>query len=407
MKKILGLLLILLTLQACKTNYYTRKTYDFNKPVDTRDKKIDFQKKGKFKIDEITVANDFDGARMNAFSKINDTLYRVEIGPENYPINPSPWYAFKISSTVDKDIYLQLNYLHAKHRYNPKISSNRKDWKKIEALYYGVDSVSVSFPLHLNAKPQWIAAQKIINSTDVKHWVDSLSQNKFFQEQKIVGKSVLERDIPYFRIGEGSSENKKVIILLSRQHPPEVTGFMALQYFVSELLKDDALTRNFYKKYDIWVFPLLNPDGVDLGHWRHNAHGIDLNRDWAYYRQPEINAVTDFIIRKAKQGKNQVVLGIDFHSTFKDIYYVYNENISTQLPDFQQFWTSSIDRSVYPFKTKYVASDILQPVSKNWFKIQFDANGITYEVGDSTPERIIAKKSKAAAVALMDLLMGF
>ncbi len=62
---------------------------------------------------------------------------------------------------------------------------------------------------------------------------------------------------------------------------------------------------------------------------------------------------------------------------------------------------------VYPFFTRYIAGDLLQPVSKNWFKIQFDANGITYEVGDNTPERIIAKKSRAAAVALMDLLMGF
>ncbi len=407
MKKILGLLLVLLSLQACKTNYYTRKTYDFKKPVDTRDKKIVLQKKASFRIDGITVDNNFDGARMNGFSKVNDTLYKIEISPENYPINPSPWYAFKISSDVNKKIYLQLTYKHAKHRYNPKISRDRKNWQPIEALYYGVDSVSISFPVYVDIHPQWIAAQKIINSTDVKQWMDSLLQNKFFQEQKIVGQSVLGRDIPYFRIGEGSSENKKVIILLSRQHPPEVTGFMALQYFVSELLKDDAMTRNFYKKYDIWVFPLLNPDGVDLGHWRHNAHGIDLNRDWAFYRQPEIDAVTDFIIRKAKQGNNQVILGIDFHSTFKDIYYVYKDDIQTKLPEFQQFWTTSIDRMVYPFKTKYIASDILQPVSKNWFKIQFDASGITYEVGDNTPERIIAKKSKAAAVALMDLLMGF
>ncbi len=115
MKKILGLLLVLLSLQACKTNYYTRKTYDFKKPVDTRDKKIVLQKKASFRIDGITVDNNFDGARMNGFGKVNDTLYKIEISPENYPINPSPWYAFKISSDVNKKIYLQLIYKHAKH----------------------------------------------------------------------------------------------------------------------------------------------------------------------------------------------------------------------------------------------------------------------------------------------------
>ena len=39
------------------------------------------------------------------------------------------------------------------------------------------------------------------------------------------------------------------------------------------------------------VYPLMNPDGVDEGHWRHNTGGIDLNRDWAHYNQPETRQV--------------------------------------------------------------------------------------------------------------------
>ena len=35
------------------------------------------------------------------------------------------------------------------------------------------------------------------------------------------------------------------------------------------------------EKFRVLAFPLMNPDGVDLGHWRHNAGGIDLNRDWS------------------------------------------------------------------------------------------------------------------------------
>ena len=60
------------------------------------------------------------------------------------------------------------------------------------------------------------------------------------------------------------------------------------------------------------VFPLMNPDGVDLGHWRHNAGGIDLNRDWALYRQPETRLVADFIVKEVKTQKSQLVLGLDF-----------------------------------------------------------------------------------------------
>ena len=41
------------------------------------------------------------------------------------------------------------------------------------------------------------------------------------------------------------------------------------------------------------VVPLANPDGVEQGHWRHNAQGVDLNRDWDRFQQPETRALRD------------------------------------------------------------------------------------------------------------------
>jgi len=406
MQRFFTLLVYLFVFISCKSNYYVRQTHEYPKAFDTKNKKIGYQKKKLYQIGDVFADNRFAGARLNGFKQINDTLYEVYIKPENMPINPSPWYAFKIWAKRDKDIYIKLKYQKAKHRYTPKISKDRRHWQKIEALYYGVDSLSLNFPVHLSKQVQWIAGQEIINSNDVKKWIDSLAVNPFIKEHISIGKSVLGRSIPYFRIGEGSSKNKKVIVLLSRQHPPEVTGFKALQFFIDELLNKNDLTKKFYQSYDIWVFPILNPDGVDMGHWRHNANGIDLNRDWAYFRQPEIDAVTNFIVNKAKEGKNKVVLGIDFHSTFKDVYYVFDDSFHTALPDFNKYWTTSIDRLVYPHKTRkspYVAT---QPISKNWFYFQFQAEAMTYEIGDATPVNIIRKKSKASAISMMNLLLN-
>ncbi len=399
-------ILIAVLLTSCGSQYYTRQTYEYPKPIDTGNKTIVCQKPHIYQADNVFVDNNFDGARMNNFKQINDTLFQILITPENIPINPSPWYAFKIWSKYDKDIYIELKYKHAKHRYTPKISSDRKNWKNIESLFFGVDSVSVSFPVHLNKKTRWIAAQKIINSSDVNQWIDSLKNKTFFKETMSVGNSVLGRKIPYFRIGKGSSDNKKVIVLLSRQHPPEVTGFEAMQFFIDELFQKNKLTEKFFETYDVWVFPLLNPDGVDLGHWRHNANGVDLNRDWAYFRQPEINAITHFILNKAKKKGNKIVLGIDFHSTFKDVFYVFDDSFHSVIPDFNKYWTTSINRLVFPFFTKTSSYGATQPISKNWFYMQFKAEGITYEIGDNTSDEIIEKKSRAAAVSMMDLLLN-
>ncbi len=407
LKKVFPLLIFVFIVISCKSNYYKRNTFNYSKPVNTSDKKINRQKKGIFSIANVEVDNRFDGARMNAFSHL-DTLFQIDILPENIPINPSPWYAFQIKSKKkDTLIYLKINYPGGKHRYYPKISSDRIHWKEInrDSIHIAENKQSIIFRLSLSAQPVWIAAQPVINSHDVKKWMETLRKKSKVNNVKSIGKSVLNRDIPFFTIGTEKTKKKNIIILMSRQHPPEITGFKALQYFIDELLKENKLTDSFFKNNEIWVFPLLNPDGVDLGHWRHNAHGVDLNRDWAYYKQPEIEQVTRYIVNKAKEKKASVILGIDFHSTFKDVYYVYNDSVQSVLPRFHTTWTAGIDALLFPFHTKYAPGKLSSPVSKNWFYNQFKAEGITYEVGDETPENLIRKKAQTAAIMMMSLLI--
>jgi len=400
-------ILLLLSLFSCKSaDYYKYKTFDFPQKIDTSDRQIQRQKKDVFQIDDVLVDNRFDAARMNGFSKINDTVYQIEISAENEPVNPSPWYAFQIYSTQDKDIFLRINYVHAKHRYRPKISRDRIQWDTIPQalLTLPEDKSYIVFPLHLNTEKIYVAAQPVINTSDVKNWIQKLRENPLVTDVKSIGKSVENREIPFLKIGNNTTGKKEIIVLLSRQHPPEVTGFQALQYFIDELLQDNRLTHAFYNKYEVWIFPLLNPDGVDLGHWRHNAHGVDLNRDWAYYRQPEIKAVTQFIVNEAKKSRQKVVLGIDFHSTFKDVYYVYNNQIHSVIPDFNASWTYAIDR-LTPVETYYSPGAMNLSVSKNWFYRQFKAEGITYEVGDDTPVELVKRKAETAAILMMTALL--
>ena len=399
------IILSLLILSSCAGKYYVRQNFNYPKKVNTQDKKITFQNKKVYQIGSIFADNRFDGARLNHFTQVNDSTYQALIAPENTPINHSPWYAFKIWSTQPDTIYIQLKYVHAKHRYDPKISRDRKNWKAVTKFIYNTDSTAVTFKLPVSTQPEWVAAQKIINSADTRKWIESLKENPLIYDAVSLGKSVLNKDIPFFKIGTGTTSDKKIIVLLSRQHPPEVTGFMALQSFVNELLQNNPLTQAFYKKYEVWVCPLINPDGVDLGHWRHNAHGVDLNRDWAVYNQPETRAVTGFLINELAKHRNKLILGIDFHATFKDVYYVFNDSFHTVLPDFNKYWTTAIDHAVYPFHTKISPFGATQAISKNWFYKQFKAEGITYEVGDKTPEKMIAKKAAIAADNMMSLLI--
>jgi len=407
MKFVKIFIVFLVYLYGCSSGYrYT--SFKYPEPVNTVSKKIEYQPKKLFSLDGIFFDNRFDGARVNMAKKLNDSVIEIIIKPENTPVNNSPWYAFKIWSKSSKKQYVRLVYKNGFHRYRPKISKEGRNWVGLDSSAFSVsnDKKSILMKLTLDSLPLWIAAQPLINTRDVAQWIDSLQKsNNYCSGYESAGKSVLQRDIPFFKIGTNAGSGKKVILLFSRQHPPETTGFLALKFFIDALTREDQLSEKFFEQYEFWVFPLINPDGVDLGHWRHNANGVDLNRDWAYFRQPETRSIRDFILNKANSQRQKIVLGIDFHSTFKDIYYVNEATDYDFLKDFPRYWTNSIDRLVNSLSTYYDPTPIKKPVSKAWFYYQFGAVGITYEIGDDTPLQTIKQKSEAAAVSLMDLLI--
>lgn len=405
--------IILLLATSCRAHklyeQYKASTYDFPEPVDTQDHEIEIQKPEIFgdNDDGVFASNDFAGARLSGFSKLNDTLYQAVISPENLPINESPWYAFKIWSSNTRTVNLLLNYTYSKHRYYPKLSTNARQWSNIDTSNFKFlgDSTRALLKIDLKKDTLWIAAQEIIDSRMVEKWCEGLTVNSKVHLKKF-GKSKQGRPLLFLDIYQGKKANKETIVLLSRQHPPEVTGFMAMKAFVQELL-ECSNSADFFSKYRVMVYPLLNPDGVDMGNWRHNAGGIDLNRDWAYYQQPETRAVADHIVTEIKNNNNEVILGLDFHSTWHDVYYTLSrDQINTNIPNFRKKWFERIEKVLgnnYLINEK--PAGLGTPVSKGWFFTQFGAEGITYEIGDDTPRDFIQKKGQVSAQEMVNVLL--
>ena len=226
------------------------KTVSFKSPVDTTSKPILYQPKTTYKLLDVGVfaSNEFDGARLNGFEKINDSTASVIINPENLPINNSPYYAFKVWSNTSKPFYLTFTYPKGfKHRYVPKIK-NAGTWSVIDSLnVFKKDSI-VTIRLNLSPESQIVAAQEIQSSNDVKKWYSELaSSNTKVVKLKSIGKTQMGRDLPVLDIYKGSPRGKKLIVLLTRQHPPEVTGYYAFQSFLETILNDSAISERIFK----------------------------------------------------------------------------------------------------------------------------------------------------------------
>jgi len=248
--------------------------------VPTVNKPIQKQWKGIWAFNDSTTffTNNFDGARLNGVAKNGKDSYTVWITAENTPINVSPWYAFKVWSKNPRTIKVKLTYQDSRSRYYPKLSTDGINFSPIDSTNFkainpgegdfGIKAAPeiVELTLEINEKPTWVSAQELYTSKRVKNWIDSLSTKSFVSTYEI-GKSTENRPMQLLEINENA---KKALMIISRQHPPEVTGFLAMKSFIETITGNSELAKKFRQKYTVFVVPLMNPDGVDNGHWRHN-----------------------------------------------------------------------------------------------------------------------------------------
>lgn len=394
----------LVTQTACHTtNVATTGTVS---KAESSQVKITWQQRHAYSFNKgnVVFTNRFASARLSAITQQNDSTFKIDVLPENEPINPSPWYAFKVWCGSKRNIYVTLNYPTTKHRYNPKLSTDGMHWQDILPITVAPNEHQASFKLSTGPDTFTIAAQEIISSADSYRWMDSLATSPFITKQ-VVGKSLMGK--PITMLSSKGSNGKKLVVVLSRQHPPEVTGYMAMQEFVRTVTGNSALAQSFRQQYQLVLLPMLNPDGVDEGNWRHSAAGVDLNRDWEHFVQPETKAVKEAMLNKVKQQQARVYFALDFHSTYYDIFYINQlQNPSaSNAPGFTLKWLDGMKKAIPGFNPNIKPSSNGGNVSKSWFSRELGAEALTYEVGDNTSRPQLRLKGRVAAEEMMKLLV--
>ena len=350
------------------------------------------------------VFTDFQGGNIAACDFSKRGALRVQIEPENTPINSSPWYAFRVQASEKSDLRVVLNYGEFKHRYTPDISLDGAKWRTYPADKVDVkaDKSAAGFVVSIPANRSLvIAAQPLLTTAHYASWLNTLSSENEL-DLRSIGQSVGGRSL--WRAA--TAPRDKTLLLLGRQHPPETTGALALLSFVERLFESDALAERFRSEVGILIYPLINPDGVDAGHWRHNLGGKDLNREWGPFTQPENVAVDANVAAWLETHNSQLIKAIDFHSTYYEVFYTQPDRSATVFPDLLGDWLSAFDVQM---RAQFEDFEIRRQVSKNpqvnaakhYFFTTYGASSTTLEMGDDTDRDFIKAYGRIAAEAFM------
>jgi hypothetical protein len=368
--------------------------------TDTRDHPIAARVHQAVALGDLRIDDDFPGGAFVAAAQVQGGV-EITVAPENSPVNDSAWFAFRIQSATPREVKVTLRYTGGTHRYDPKLSADGEHWTTLDknALTVAADKTRATMTLTLSGAPLYVAAQEVLTQDGFQPWLMELARHPFVARASI-GKSVAGRDIDAVHVREGDTA-RDYLIVLGRQHPPEVTGSLALMAFVEALCGNGERAQAFRQRYETIVIPLINPDGVADGHWRHNLHGVDLNRDWAFFRQPETRAVRDALLALPK---DRVAFAVDFHSTFKDVFYVLPDDAAPS--PLAQDWIAAVAARLpsYQYRVQAVTTDV--PAASIWLNRTFAVPAVTYEVGDETQRARLKEIAGAAADELMRLLLA-
>ena len=194
-----------------------------------------------------------------------------------------------------------------------------------------------------------------------------------------IGNSFEGREIRGIKISGtgGSKSSRPAVVLNGTQHAREWVSPMTNMYAAEQLLSQyssNSTIMNILDEVDIYVLPVVNPDGYEYSwaspsnrYWRKNrrlnangSYGVDLNRNWDFgwgensgssssptsqiyrgtapFSEPETQALRDFY-----QSNPNIVSNIDFHAFTQLILYPYGYSFSAIAEDADMLSALSIE----------------------------------------------------------------
>ncbi len=361
---------------------------------------------------EVTIDTQFLSAAAQDCQVVGAREITLSIQPEDAPpINCSAWYAFRITADKPGPVIVNLNYDNCGHRYPPKLSSGKnREWKLLPQ-----DSVQVEekdgvrqarITLDVGTEPVLISAQEIVSTASYKRWTSKISKSPAVTTGTL-GYSAEKYPIASLSIKAPGKRSREQVVLVGRQHPPEISGALVMFPFIETLLEDSDLAKKYRERFETIAVPMLNPDGVVRGYWRHNTGGVDLNRDWGPFTQPETKLMDGLLKAIAADPERRLRFLVDFHSTRHDVFYTIPDDFPTDPPGFLKQWLDRYAERMPGYEIRRQSSrNLTQTNSKNYVYRTYGVPVVTFEIGDETDRTLIKRIGRESAIAMMETLLA-
>jgi murein tripeptide amidase MpaA len=143
---------------------------------------------------------------------------------------------------------------------------------------------------------------------------------------EVMGTSNGGLEIPILKITNkpkrDNQEEKPVILIIGRQHSGETHSSFIIHGFINFLVSREALCEKMRDRFEFWIAPIVNPDGVVCGNYRCNTQGKDPNRfffadddpEGNKIRLTEVELIRTYLKNNMPKGEDKFKLFLDIHA---------------------------------------------------------------------------------------------
>ncbi len=192
--------------------------------------------------------------------------------------------------------------------------------------------------------------------TDLQTW-----QQSPFVRIDSAGASVQNRALWMLTITDTSEalQPRIRVWMHARTHPNEVQAWWVTDEIISLLLSDTPLARMLRKACIFNIMPMYNPDGVELGKARWNAHGVDIESNWDKNTlEPEVKTLKA-LFEGFMVTESPIRVALNMHSAYRcKRFFVYHDANGTS-PAY------AADEKVFIGNIRYYWPEGIQP----WYEM--------------------------------------
>ena len=281
---------------------------------------------------DTTVSDSFESGNIGDITRVSDTEWNLYIANDNdnavLPEAWRSWWYVKMDNLVmNTPTELVIKNSGWPYYYLPVYTYDQQEWFQFsENEVTQNDDNEIIVRKQFAQETVWIARFYPYTLTDLENYIKYIRNSPYVNIQ-IPGYSQEGQPIYAFRITDSNVpvSGKKRVFMHARTHPAETPSSFLVEGIINFLISGTQEASGILSKFEFYIFPMQNVDGVIAGNYRATPKSENLEVMWYYdsgnplnltgEAPPEVKIVHQYAKNLMNDGGPSISIALNLHAS--------------------------------------------------------------------------------------------